>query len=223
MSAFIMFLGLFGSIACIALLIVRAIKKEPLKPVAIGFAVCLVLFIVGGSSMSGSSKNDSGKEKTASATPEPAPTSETRTGPKKKPMSPSVLDTETSAETQSEPQETASAGYSIMFGDLLDANPSGGVDGNTLVIKAKIHSQITNKQTINQNYHNVEDIIKNQGGDQFNCIDYWAVADMSDGSEQKVVAFTLNSNVIQGVANGNIVAIEFEDYVDDLFIHQSPR
>lgn len=151
--------------------------------------------------------------------PESTPPPEAETGPKKTPVSPSALDTGTSEEVQ----ETPSNSYTLLFGELLDANQSGGVDGNTLVIKAKINSQMTNNLTIAQNYHNAEDIIKNQGGDKFNCIDYWAVADMSDGSEQKVVAFTVNSNVIQGVAAGNIVAIEFEDYVDDLFIHQSLR
>lgn len=249
MSTAMLLIGFLGAIACVVMLIVRAIKRDSLKPFAIGFAVCLALFMIGGATVSGpdDSENDTASkaietekqeevedsEKTPApkpkriagtvATPTPSPESGTGTGPKKKPMSPSSLDSETSDETKNEPQETKSSGYSIMFGDLLDANPSGGVDGNTLVIKAKIHSQMTNKQTINQNYHNVEDIIKNQGGDQFNCIDYWAVADMSDGSEQKVVAFTVNSNVIQGVAAGNIVAIEFEDYVDDLFIHQSLR
>lgn len=117
--------------------------------------------------------------------------------------------------------DPTSDGFTLMFGELLDANPNGGVDGNTLVIKTKIEGQITNKLTINQNYHNIEDLVKNQGADQFDCIDYWAVADMTNGEEQKVVAFTVNSDTIKGIAEGYIVAIQLEDYVDDLFIHQS--
>lgn len=117
--------------------------------------------------------------------------------------------------------DSVSNGFTLMFGELLDANPNGGIDGNTLVVKAKINGQITNELTIKQNYHNIEDLVKKQGADQFNCIDYWAVADMTNGEEQKVVAFTVSSETIKGIAEGNIVAIQLEDYVDDLFIHQS--
>lgn len=124
------------------------------------------------------------------------------------------------AET-STPEPEKASDYTLMFGELLDANPSGGSDGKTLVIKAKISSQASRDLTVKQNYHNVEDIIKNQGGDKFDCIDYWAVARMSDGSEQKVVAFTVDSDTIKDVANGSTVAIELGDHVDDLFVHSS--
>lgn len=189
---------LLGAIICIISLIIRAIKRKPIKHIAIWTLVCIVLFTVGGSSMSSSDSEKSNKTNATRATQNQSKQEETTAS-----------------------KETKSDGYSLIFGELLNANPNGGVDGKTLVIKAKINSQLTNNMTISQNYHNVEDIIKNQGGDKFNCIDYWAVADMNDGSEQKVVAFTVNSTMIKNVANGNIVATQFGDYVDDLFIHQS--
>mgnify|MGYP007023499017 CR=1 FL=1 len=43
-------------------------------------------------------------------------------------------------------------GYTIPFGTLLDANPHGGQNGNTLVIKAKITHLLSNKRTIEQNF-----------------------------------------------------------------------
>ena len=115
-------------------------------------------------------------------------------------------------------KEDSEGTYTLSHGTLLEANPNGGADGNTLVIKAKIEPSYNNKATIDQNYFNIEDIVQDQGGDKFSCIDYWAVADMQDGSEAKVVAFTVNSDVIQGLKKQNIVATELGDYVDDLYI-----
>ena len=48
-----------------------------------------------------------------------------------------------------------------------------------LIIKTKIKESYSNKSTRKQNYYNIDDIIKNQGGDKFKKIQYWAVADMN--------------------------------------------
>lgn len=103
--------------------------------------------------------------------------------------------------------------YKLNTGEILDINENGDV----LIIKAKINSLLTDKQTINQNYHNAEAIIKS-GGDKFKEIQYWAIADMRDGSEGKVISFTIPEDVIQGVANQSIVATQLPDLVTDLWI-----
>lgn len=107
---------------------------------------------------------------------------------------------------------------SVKFGTLLDVNPDGGGEGNTLVIKVKIEPNLTNEMTISQNYHNVIDIVKDQKCDSYDSIDYWAVADMTDGSEGKVISFTLDKSVINGIKEGNIVATTLKDYLTDLWI-----
>lgn len=111
--------------------------------------------------------------------------------------------------------------FSMLHGTLIDANPKGGTDGKTLVIKTKIESSATNNLTIKQNYFNIADIIHNQGGNEFNCIDYWAVADMTSGDEEKVVAFTLSKEVINMVYENQIADNQIGEYADDLFIHPS--
>lgn len=126
-----------------------------------------------------------------------------------------------SSEAEESSKRAEVNGYYVKFGTILDANPEGGVDGTTLVIKAKIDSQINNDTTINQNYYNVEDIVKNQNGTNFECIDYWAVADMADGSESKVMAFTIDVDTIKGLADGTILPNQLGDYADDLYIHPS--
>lgn len=108
--------------------------------------------------------------------------------------------------------------HSLKFGELLDVNYEGGVNGDTLVIKAKIEPSMTNKMTINQNYYNVEDIVLNQGGADYNSIQYWAVADMESGEEGKVISFTVNQELIEKIKNEEIVAQHLGDYVDDLWV-----
>lgn len=102
----------------------------------------------------------------------------------------------------------------LLHGTLLEKKAIG----DNLTIKAKIEPSYSNKVTIDQNYYNIEDIIKKQGGTRFSHIDYWAVADMADGSEQKVISFTLSGDTIQKIADSQIVANQMGTYVDDLFI-----
>lgn len=98
------------------------------------------------------------------------------------------------------------------------------IDGESvIVIKAKITSSYNNKATIDQNYFNVGDLIRNQGCNKFDKVDYWAIADMTDGSEAKVVAFTLDKNVIEKIYNESIADNQIGDYADDLFILPSLR
>lgn len=106
-------------------------------------------------------------------------------------------------------------GLKLRFGDLLNVKNCG--DG-LVVVKAKIKSSYNNKSTIDQNYYSVCDLIRENGFDACTEIQYWAVADMNDGSESKVISFTLNSETIQNVKNGIIIDNQLGNYVDDLYI-----
>lgn len=109
---------------------------------------------------------------------------------------------------------SSSSDFTLPHGTLL----SSQINDDQLVIKAKITALSTNKTTIDQNYFNVENIIKNQGGDQYTEIQYWAVADMTSGEESKVISFTLDSSTIQMIKNGSIAATQIGDYANDLYI-----
>lgn len=107
--------------------------------------------------------------------------------------------------------------YSIPHGEVLDEN----VTGDTLIIKAKITPSFNNHSTISQNFFNLEDLIKNQGCSKYDEIQYWAVADMTDGSESKVISFTAPKSTIDGIKDGSIEAIAYLDeygYVTDVYI-----
>jgi len=104
--------------------------------------------------------------------------------------------------------------YKAKFGNILEANKLG----KSLTIKFKIKSSISNKTTIDQNGFNVEDLILNQGASQFETINYWAVADMEDGSESKVISFTLNKDLIKSVKSQNTFGNQIVDKANDVWI-----
>jgi hypothetical protein len=125
-----------------------------------------------------------------------------------------------SAETSQPADETPTAsdsdGPTVKYGELLELNDNRESAG-VVVVKAKITPNLTNKLTIEQNYHNAVDLIQNQGfGD---CeFQYWAVADMSDGSESKVISFTIPQDIVEQVAAGDVAATQLPDLVTDLWI-----
>lgn len=134
----------------------------------------------------------------------------------------SVSSVQSSEKQSSEEKETGS--ITLLHGKLVSANNTNDTDyddRNMLIIKAKIEPSYSNRATIIQNYFNVADIIKNQGGNTFDTIDYWAVADMTDGSEAKVISFTVNKDTIDLVYRGKIADNQLGDYADDLWILQS--
>ena len=106
----------------------------------------------------------------------------------------------------------------LSTGDLLSVIYS---EGDVLIVKAKIQSQLSNRLTIDQNYYNVGDLIKKHGFDACQELQYWAVADSASGDEIKVISFTLDRATIEAVKNGSILENQLGDYVSDLFIHQS--
>lgn len=109
----------------------------------------------------------------------------------------------------------------VKFGDLLSVNVNSD---NVVVVKVKISSSYSNQATIDQNYYNVVDLIRNQGFDQYAEIQYWAVADMSDGSEQKVISFTVAGDLIATISGAeNFADNTLGDYLTDLWVHQSLR
>lgn len=107
----------------------------------------------------------------------------------------------------------------MKYGELIESI----VNDNTLIIKAKISPSYNNKATINQNGYNVGDLIKNQGADKFNEIQYWAVADMEDGSEDKVISFTLNKDLINKIKDDSIVDNKIIDNAQEVWILPSLR
>jgi hypothetical protein len=106
---------------------------------------------------------------------------------------------------------------SLSHGEMLDIKDQR--EYGVLIIKAKISSSYSNSATINQNFMNVEDIVKKYDVSAYDEIQYLAVATMSDGSEEKVISFTIRRNCIGLIMQGDIVGGMIKDYASDLWIH----
>lgn len=141
----------------------------------------------------------------------------------------------TPIETQQPIQEptatpiTPNSSPSLKFGELLSITETPtylfdendqfiGTEDNIVVIKAKISPSYNNEATIKQNYLNIEGLIKNQGFDKYNELQYWAVADMTDGSESKVFSCTVSESLIKSIKADAISVDGYEVMVDDLWI-----
>lgn len=103
----------------------------------------------------------------------------------------------------------------ILHGELIEVNEYADL----AVVKVKIDSSWNNEMTIEQNYFNVADLIKNKGYDKYNEIKYWAVGEATNGEEIKLVQFTVNNDLITKIKNEQVLDSQLGDYVDDLWIH----
>ena len=110
-------------------------------------------------------------------------------------------------------ESTYTGSLTLKHGYILDYNTNDGVT----VIKAKIEPSLTNKMTIDQNYYNVCDLIQNQSIEP-DELQYWAVANMTDGGEEKVISFTLDSATIAAVKAGTIPENQLGKYASNLWI-----
>lgn len=109
----------------------------------------------------------------------------------------------------------------LVFGELQSFVISPDTTKKSCIIKAKIEPSYSNKTTIHQNFYNIEDFIKNQNGNGYDEIQYWAVADMKSGEEAKVISFTLDKKVINDLYNDIIVANMLDNYLSDYWVIDS--
>lgn len=117
--------------------------------------------------------------------------------------------------TDSDWGEVETGDLRIMFGDLLSVTYC---DGNVVVVKAKIESSYNNKSTIEQNYYNVCNLIRDNGFNTADEIQYWAVADTVSGEEVKAISFTVGKDMIDMIASQPFPDNTLGEYVSDLYI-----
>lgn len=103
-------------------------------------------------------------------------------------------------------------GLQLRFGEVGDI----GQFNNAVTIQAIIKPNLTNKMTIGQNYANVEQLIKKNGFNTCQELQYWAV--IEDGVINKVIQFKLSKNVIDMIYSKKIYESQIADYATDLWI-----
>ena len=118
-------------------------------------------------------------------------------------------------------QATEEKQIKLNFGSILDVTENK--ENSTVIIKVKVQSNLTKNMTIKQNYMNAWEFIKAYTDTEYKQLTYWAVADMTDGTESKIVQFTVPVDAIHGVLNGSILENQLGDHVTDLYLHPSLR
>ena len=91
----------------------------------------------------------------------------------------------------------------IEFGELIEVNTARTNEGVSLFLEAMIESSESYNMAISQNLENIIEIIQNQGGNEFDEIQYTARMEMENGMETKVMSFTLNAETINGIYEEN--------------------
>lgn len=115
-------------------------------------------------------------------------------------------------------ESARSESQELKFGKLLDVTETNLTDKTICVVKAKISPSYSNKATVDQNYFNIEHLIKNCGFDKYDELQYWAIADMTNGSESKVFSCTVSKTLMNSILNGTVAASEYGAFVNDLWI-----
>lgn len=105
----------------------------------------------------------------------------------------------------------------IPHGTLLSWTVNDMVSPKVIVIKTKIKPNLTNKMTVEQNYYNVQHVAKAGEYNDYD-IQYWAIADMTNGSESKVISFDVPSDVMKQLADDRILPVDLEKYVNNFWV-----
>lgn len=134
-------------------------------------------------------------------------------------LSPSAPVPNTTTGTEEATESQQEEAVPLQYGELLSLHEQDGI----AVVKAKIAPSFSNSATVSQNYYNIEALVKKHGFGKYDEVQYWAVADMTDGSEQKVISFTVPHDVLAKIAAGKLAINQLGSYVTDLWVHQSLR
>lgn len=107
-------------------------------------------------------------------------------------------------------------GLRLHFGEVGEINQLG----NSVTIQAIIEPNLTNKMTIEQNYTNVEYLVKENGFNTCDSIRYWAIV-KNNSVTIKVIQFDLSKNVIDAIYSEKIFGSQIPDYATDLWINKT--
>lgn len=95
---------------------------------------------------------------------------------------------------------------------------SGNCTHFIAIIKAGVNDSYNNNATINQNYYNIANYIRDNDISKYDEIQYWAI---HNETETKIISFSLSKEVIDKIKSNNIVDNQLGNYVNDLYVNPS--
>ncbi len=107
-----------------------------------------------------------------------------------------------------------------VFYDVYDGNES---DENNILILQVLLSEAQEKEVVlEQNFLNVEDLIKNQNCSAYDQIEYIAKVKNKENKMENVISFLMDKNCINQISTAAITVEEYEQNVKDLWVAELP-
>ena len=186
-------------LACVILNALFALKgKKPILPLA-AFGVTFLAFALTGA--------------TAAGLPVPVLSAMSAEKPNEPDPDRFILQEEQIADDRVGPMDTQD--LALLYGDLQSVSNLGG---GAVEVKAKITLQKKAGMSVNQNFHNVEDLILLHGFDICQEIQYTGIATLQGGGDSRVISFTVKKSAIDSVMLGDMTGDTMRDWVEDLWI-----
>ena len=110
-----------------------------------------------------------------------------------------------------------SADAPVTYGKVLSQDETTENGKQVCTLKVKIQAKRTKDQTVEQNYYNIIQFVKNNP-DKYDEIHYEGVAENSGGEEVKAVTFDVSKELIQSIQGGTVEAKDIPEKAENLYI-----
>lgn len=110
-----------------------------------------------------------------------------------------------------------SADAPVTYGKVLSQDETEENGKQVCALKVKIQAKRTKDQTVEQNYYNIIQFVKNNP-DKYDEIHYEGVAENSGGEEVKAVTFDVSKELIQSIRGGTVEAKDIPEKAENLYI-----
>lgn len=109
-----------------------------------------------------------------------------------------------------------------VFYDVYDGNKNEDDKNNILILQVLLSEAQDREIILEQNFLNIEDLIKNQNCSVYDQIEYVAKIKNKDNKKEDVISFLLDKNCINLISTAAIIVEEYEQNVKELWVAQLP-
>lgn len=106
--------------------------------------------------------------------------------------------------------------------DVYDGNGNQEDKSNILILQVFLSEAQDREIVLEQNFLNVEDLVKNQSCSAYDQIEYVAKVRNGENKIENVISFVLDKNCINQISTAAITVEEYEQNVKDLWVAELP-
>lgn len=106
--------------------------------------------------------------------------------------------------------------------DVYDGNANEEDKSNILILQVLLPEALEREIVLEQNFLNVEDLVKNQNCSVYDQIEYVAKVRNGENKIENVMSFVLDKNCMNQISTAAITVEEYEQNVKDLWVAELP-